>query len=390
MTKISGNFKRTVSLFFVFLTVVFFGSEVFAQNMDKIQGNASHLGKEKKKVRDSTKVKKGNIIPVPVIITDQNLGYGGGLALGYLHNSKNSDGKDIPPTITGIAGGGTSTGSWLAGIAHSQSFKNDKYRYVGLVAYANVNLDFYQVGSIDLSDRPIEFNFKGWGTRHSFLFRAGNSNFFIGPQYSFLQLEASLNGKDDGHPLIDKIRGAFDKKSYFSSLDLLGNYDSRDNTISPDSGWYAGFEIDYNATWLGSTESFEKVDLFAYSYVPLTKWLYSIYHFDYQLTSSEIPFYFKPFIELRGVPAMRYQGNQAMLLEAQFRGYFYKNWALVAFGGMAKAFDSYDEWSDNKLVINYGTGFRYNLEKAFNIRVGADFAWAGDDFGWYITIGTGL
>jgi hypothetical protein len=390
MAKIPGDFKHIVSLFLLLLTIVFLGSEVFAQNIDKIQSNTTHLGKVKQKTLDSTGINKGYIIPVPVVITDQNLGYGGLLALGYVHSQNKSTRKNTPPTITGVTGGATTTSTWLAGIAHSHSFKNDQYRYLGLVAYANVNLDFYQVGSIDLNDQPVEINLKGWGTLQRFLFRAGNSDFFLGLQYGFFQLEASINGEDEDHPIIDEIRDAFDEKSIFSSLGLLGNYDSRENTISPESGWYAGYKLGYNATWLGATESFARLDLFAYSYVPLTKWLYSIYHFDYQSTSSGIPFYLKPYIGLRGVPIMRYQGNQAMILEAQLRGYFYKNWALIAFGGMGKAFDSYDEWSNNKLVVNYGTGFRYDFKKVFGLRAGADFAWAGDDFGWYITIGTSL
>lgn len=384
--------NNKLHLILVVLYVCFASPKIFSQNISKIQGQSTHIAKQNQLKKDSLNVKKkkGNIVPVPVIITDQNLGYGGVLALGYVHNRKNTTRKDTPPTISGIVGGYTSTGTWLAALAHSESFKNDQYRYLGLLAYANVNLDFYQIGSIDLSQNPVSFNMKGWGTLQRLLFRIGNSDFFIGPQYAYGQVETTINSTDKNHPLIGDILDRFDKNSVFSSIGLLAQIDSRDNTISPNKGLYSGFEIDYDATWLGSSQNFEKFDIYGYAYVPINKWLYSIYHFDYQFVEGDIPFYMKPYLQLRGVPVMKYQGKQTMLLEAQFRGYFYKNWALVAFGGMGKAFDSFSEWNNDKLVVNYGTGFRFDFKKAFGIRVGADFAWTQDDFGWYISIGTGL
>jgi len=389
------NNRRFITIFFqitsiCLLIVVGSSTTIHAQKIDKIQGQTTHLAKEKQHKKDSLKSKMGKIVPVPNVISDLNLGYGAVLALGYLHDKKHTTRKDTPPTVTAIIGGGTSNGTWLAGIAHSESFKNDQYRYLGAVGYGSFNLDFYQIGKINLTKRPISVNMKGWGTVQRFLFRIANSNFFIGPQYVFGQIETTLNGSDNKHPLIDKIRDMFDQHTTFSTLSLFAQIDSRDNTISPIKGVYSGFEIDYNASWLGASNNYESYDIYGYGYVPINKWLYSIFHFDFQFSEGDIPFYREPYLNLRGVPVMRYQGKKTMLLEAQFRGYFYKNWALVAFGGAGKAFNAFSEWGDNKLIVNYGTGFRFDFKKVYGIRVGADFAWAEDDFGWYISIGTGL
>ena len=87
---------------------------------------------------------------------------------------------------------------------------------------------------------------------------------------------------------------------------------------------------------------------------------------------------------------MRYQGNQTMLAEVQLRGYFYENLALVAFCGTGKAFDAFQDFESSEWVYNYGTGFRWEIEKIFGIRTGIDVAWSNRDFGWYVVIGTGL
>jgi len=372
-------------------------SEVYAQTnaISRVHSKTHAAGREQKKAQDSTKAKRGSFVPVPFIVTDQNLGYGGILALGYLHADKKSTRKDTPPTISGIAGGGTSTKTWTVALLHSQSFKNDNIRYIGGIFYANVNLDYYQLGKINLSSHPIAINMKEWGVLQRLQFKAGKSDFFIGPQYTFLSAETGLNIQGDSshpklEPLIDFL-DSLDSRQYLSSLGIIIDYDTRRNTLSPKKGFHTGIDANYNATWLGASKNFFKGDLYFYAYVPLTKWLFSIYHFDYQLTAGDVPFYMKPFVELRGAPMMRYQGNQTMLAEIQLRGYFTKSLALVAFTGTGKAFDIFSEFGPAQWIVNYGAGFRWEMEKIFGLRVGADFAWTNNnDFGWYIVIGTGL
>lgn len=149
----------------------------------------SSVGLEHKKAaKDSVKhASKGHFIPVPFFVTDQNVGFGLILALSYLHpNNQKSTRKETPPSISAIFGGMTTTKTWTIGGAHTHSWNNDKLRYSGALLYFNVNMDFYQIGDLDLSDHPIESNINGWGTIQHMLFRIGKSDFFIGPQYGAL------------------------------------------------------------------------------------------------------------------------------------------------------------------------------------------------------------
>ena len=221
-------------------------------------------------------------------------------------------------------------------------------------------------------------------------FRLGESNIFTGPQYAYSSISSSVNVDNSDKPILDSIGKAIDKTTTFSALGLRSHYDNRDNTISPTKGHYGGFELNYNANWLGATEEFGSFNVFYKYYLPINNWLYSIYHVDFQSVGGDAPFYVKPYVQLRGVPAFYYQGNMAAKVETQWRAVFYKNWAAVVFAGTGKAFDSFSDFPDNESIYNYGTGLRYVMEKAFNTRVGIDVAWANPNsqFGWYIVIGT--
>ena len=388
--------NRLVIFRTILIVLFFIGNNVLYAQLNpvsRISNTTSGAGKEHKKSKDTIgDAKKGKFIPVPFFVTDVNLGYGLILALPYLHPNKKKTRKNTPPSITAIFGGATSTKTWLAGGLHTHSFNNDKLRYAGAIMFANINLDFYNIGSIDLSDNPIEVNLNGWGIVNRMLFRMGKSDIFVGPQYGYVKIENTLNLNSLDHPVLPELPPIVraPHETTFSVLGLLANYDSRDNTISPGKGFYGGFDLNYNATWLGATYQFVNLDAFFYAYIPINKWLSSIYHFDYQMIGDDAPFYVKPYLELRGAPVMYYQGKMTALIETQWRALVYKNWGLIAFAGTGKAFDSFSEFSDDQWVVNYGTGLRYVLKKAFNTRVGVDFAWANPNsqFGWYIVIGS--
>ena len=81
--------------------------------------------------------------------------------------------------------------------------------------YFNVNLDFYSIGSVDLSENPIEVNLTGWVTAHHMFFRLGESNIFIGPQYGYSSIASSVNITNPDKPILDSISKAIDKTTTF-------------------------------------------------------------------------------------------------------------------------------------------------------------------------------
>src|SRR5690606_38156370 len=81
-------------------------------------------------------------LPIPVVITEPAVGYGGGLfGLVLQGKGKQVDGKFIPPAMTAFGGGGTQNGTWFMGGGHRHTWQDDRIRYLVAGGYAHVNLD---------------------------------------------------------------------------------------------------------------------------------------------------------------------------------------------------------------------------------------------------------
>ena len=51
--------------------------------------------------------------------------------------------------MTGVLGGGTENGTWMAGLFHVGYWKHDRLRYTGAVARAYLNVGFYGTGNLN-------------------------------------------------------------------------------------------------------------------------------------------------------------------------------------------------------------------------------------------------
>ena len=105
---------------------------------------------------------------------------------------------------------------------------------------------------------------------------------------------------------------------------------------------------------------------------------------------------------MRGISAMRYQGESMLLSELQLRWEFMPRWDLVVFGGAGKVFgeetilnstntpvEKTTSFMDADLHTAGGLGFRYELARKFGLWAGVDFATSQDqDLAMYITVGS--
>ena len=105
-------------------------------------------------------------------------------------------------------------------------------------------------------------------------------------------------------------------------------------------------------------------------FTPITPKFFGGFRFDGQQALGSPPFYLLPYINLRGVPAARYQGNATLVSEVETRWDLYKRWSLMLFGGTGAAFNNWDNMFEHPLVYSYGTGFRYLIARKFKLRMG--------------------
>lgn len=320
-------------------------------------------------------------IPFVMPITEPAVGYGAAGGPIFFHRDLEDmkKGDASPPSITALGGMYTESKTWgLVGI-HSGVWKQDRIRYSGVLFYASANLSYYPPSL----SRSFEFNIKAAGIIQQIAFRLGKIKLYAGLRYQFTSSKVVF----DIAPDIDLIEPwEFDSKLGGAGPLIFADY--RDNTFTPNKGFYVKAAYNYFAPWLGSDVTYNLGQIYGLWFANPTKWLVTGLRVDYQASWGDIPFYAKPFVNLRGIPAMRYQDYQTLVFETEERFDLTGRWSLLAFVGAAKAFDPGEKkFSEYSWVYNYGTGFRYKVARLLGMYTGVDFGWGPDSWAFYIVMG---
>ncbi|MBO9665238.1 MAG: BamA/TamA family outer membrane protein [Bdellovibrio sp.] len=331
-------------------------------------------------------LKHRGFLPVPIIITEPAVGYGGGVALLFMSENKDATSESrrfIAPTVTGVMAAATENGTKAGGAFFMHNWDHDRWRYLGFVAAASVNLDFYGLGGFTPSkDIHFEYNLKGWGVFNDLRARIEDSNFFLGGRYIYTDLTVDFD--DDILP--PNLRPQ-DIENRNGGLSLLAAYDNRNNTLSPQSGTYLeyryyifnealGGDLNYHVQALDLQGFWRVNQIWGFAGRLYNRWV-----------DDNAPFYAKPYITLRGVPKLRYQGDIASSAEVEVRYDPHPRWELSVFGGAGRAADSASDLKDAETASAYGAGFRYLIARLLGFQMGVDIAKGPEDWVFYIQAG---
>ena len=322
---------------------------------------------------------------VPTIITEPAIGYGAGGGLLFIHRTPEeiAESGGIFPSISAVGGIYTESKTWALGGGHFGVSKNGNIRYRLAGGYASANLNYYRDPISPDGIDKVGFNLIVYGAIGQAYFRMGKSDFFAGFSYAYAHSDAAFD-KPVNLPEIGD-------KEYVQNVGGLGiilNYDTRDNMFTPNTGMTAYVDMIFSSPYLGSTNTFQRLFSHYLGYLKLCKDLYGGLRLDLQSSFGDTPFYMRPFIYLRGVPAMRYQGKTTWLSETELRWDFNFRWSLVGFGGYGQAFPVNDEMFNKQTAYNYGAGFRYLIARLYGIRAGIDVARGPEDWAFYIQFGS--
>ena len=327
-------------------------------------------------------------IPVPQLITEPALG-GIGMMLAPLFIQPNkhpyAEGY-TPPTLTAAAGMYTGNKSWFVGGFRSGTITKHHMKYSVFLGHGSINLDLYRELPI-VGEQEFAFNFKTTPIFGKLIKKVGNSDFYAGLQYLYLSTEVHPKFLEAGENLPDFIQEG-SLKTTQSSPGLVVQLDKRDNIFTPDKGTYFQANFIVNADWTGSDFSNEILKAYVLQYFQLKKNWVSGFRLETQQQFGDVPFFMQSGLNLRGVPAARYQGTSTYLAETEQRYDFSLRWSGVGFVGTGKAIAPNKTFDESTWVYNYGMGVRYLVARVFKIRMGLDLAWSNDNFGYYIVFGS--
>jgi hypothetical protein len=339
---------------------------------------------------------KYGFMPMPIIVTEPAVGYGGGLNLMFLHDSLESSLKrKSPPSISGVAGLGTENGTLLGAAYHLGFWKEDSIRTATAFGALNLNMNFY------LRNIGIDMNLKGYAAYQELMFRLGESDFFLGSNYVYVDVDSKKNNEE--LPLLDPL---FEHEFKMGALAAVIQYDTRDTIFTPSKGLFIKATLRRFDEIFGGNENFWRYGAKAFYFHPLMDDVILGLRIEGEVVNAsngdKIPYIANPSINMRGIPAMRYQGEKMMLGEVQVRWEFTERWNMVFFGGAGKVYgdeyryeigtgvvQEYTNFQDAPIHPAGGVGFRYELARKFGLWGGLDFATDEEnDFAFYITIGS--
>ncbi|GAA3724320.1 BamA/TamA family outer membrane protein [Flavobacterium ginsengisoli] len=327
---------------------------------------------------------------VPTIVTEPALGgFGGAVAPVFLKKRPpviEEDGTKrlVNPDITGGIGMYTANKSWLAGAFRSATLVKSKILYRGFAAYGDMNLSFYANNLPNHNDEEFKLNFKSTIFYTQWLKQFKNAKWSAGPQYLFLNSKINLPDFNLPPPFVDPK----DIKSTISQLGLALQFDGRDNIFTPDKGVRIQSDFFWSDKAIGSDYQAWRINLSAIGYYPLAKTLIGGLRIEGEQALGSPPFYLQPGINMRGIPAARYMGKTSIVSELEFRWDLYRRWSLMGYGGLASAFNDWDQAFAKPVVYSYGSGFRYLIARKFKLRMGIDVAKGPEDWAYYIVFGS--
>ena len=173
-----------------------------------------------------------------------------------------------------------------------------------------------------------------------------------------------------------------------SGLGAVAEFDSRDNTFTPNRGVQVKASGTFYGPYLGGDNDYQRYTLDGFFFWDVDPRLVLSTRLRTQNVAGNAPFYARPFIRLRGIPAMRYQGETAVSMDGEARWALTKRWWLVAFAGAG--------WTDagsarvlvDESVHAGGAGVRYLIARKLGILAGLDVAKGPEQWALYVVFGS--
>ena len=110
---------------------------------------------------------------------------------------------------------------------------------------------------------------------------------------------------------------------------------------------------------------------------------------DFDSIDGDAPFYAVPYINLKAIPALRYQGEKVISTEARLNWTFHPRWQLAGFVGVGRTSeDSISDLGDSPSRVTQGVGFRYMVARKLGANIGLDYATGPEDDVVYVSFGT--
>jgi outer membrane protein assembly factor BamA len=230
----------------------------------------------------------------------------------------------------------------------------------------------------------------GFGVLQHLQFRVADSPWFLGLKQSYLKPQIGIKDQDK---LNDFLGRWVNLSPSMSGVGMSLEYDSQNSFMYPTKGYSYVLSYLFYREAVGSDYTYDLMNIDGKNYWELT----DQFNFGVKVqldglfnNDTFLPPNAYPYIELRGVPSSRYQGETVASLEAQFTWEIDNRWSTSIFAGVGSATDKTSELIEADNQYSYGLGFRYLIARRYGLRTGIDLAFSEEDSAVYFKVGTGF
>jgi hypothetical protein len=323
-------------------------------------------------------------MPLLVPITEPAVGYGAvGAAVFILGDPPEAGAPFMRPNIAAIGALRTEndTRGWFG--VHLGTWLDGRLRTTAALADVDVNLEFFGLGGNRVEGDGVGYSVKGSGGVAGGSYRLGDTQVWVGLRLISVDTSVALESPAQDLPNVSSL----DYDLRLGGITPSITFDRRDNFFTPVRGWYVDLSIPTYRDSFGSDRDFETINLTAMYYRPLGESLFLSMRGSAKDSSDDTPFFLRPYVALRGVQALKFQGEQAAELEAELRWQLKPRFSVVGFAGAGTARISFAMGDRDESVTAGGAGFRYLIARRYGLHMGFDVAGGADDTVFYLVFG---
>ena len=317
---------------------------------------------------DRTKAIDFGILGGPHFSSDTGLGIGL-VGLGQYFQDKHD--TVSPPSDIAIFGDITTKQSYTLGIRGTHIFPYDKGRIEYTIAVNSFKAKFWGIGYEMGNDDANEGIMKRLKivANASFLWQVAD-NMFIGPAVTYDYVDAHEINRPE-------LLLGQDPKAWNVGAGLTFVYDSRDILTRPTKGVYINISQMFRPRFLGSGYSYSTTDFRFDTYGKL--WKGAILAADLRGTlnfgdpSWGMMAQVGNSFSMRGYYGGRYRDKHKTEAQIELRQHIYKRHGMAVWGGVGTVFDKFSSVHFDRLLPNFGIGYRWEFKKNGNIRLDYGF-----------------
>ena len=313
-----------------------------------------------------------SVIGGPHYSTNTKLGLG--LVASGLYRADPRDSLMAPSNVS-LFGDISTVGFYMLGIRGTHLFPQDKQRIDYTFYFYSFPTKFWGIGYANGNNSGNESDMHRWQARAnvSYLVRAAD-NFYIGPTIAY----DYIIGKDIERP---ELLQGMDRRSANYGVGLSLAYDTRDVLTNPHKGVYLSASQIFRPKFLGNDYAFSTTDLRANAYVKI--WKGGLLACDLRSTLNfgnpswgMMALLGSPYT-MRGYYEGRYRDKHKAEATLELRQHVWKRNGIVVWAGAGTVFDKFSSIRMERMLPNFGIGYRWEFKKNVNVRLDYGFGKSG-------------